>query len=242
MDIISHDIDNYNIKEYVGKKIYIIENLFTKEDCNEFINLINQLPKCNEYIKPGSNVQGHKNILREMLLIDDSNYYKFDISLKNVKITNKLNGLSQYDIRKYIQKLNKKFENVYGIFKKINGRISVKYNSDYIMRIITGATLLHADNLVKDKSFILNQLLREHESDSLNMNMNVDRALTTIIALNSDYDGGELVFPDQDVTIKLKEGNIVCFPPYWTHPHRSNELLNDTNRYTITCWHGDIQK
>ena len=239
MDIINHDITNYNVKEYVGKQIYVIENLLTKTDCNEFINIINQLPKHNEYIKEGSNVQGYRNVLQQNLLHDDSKYYNFDIGLKNVKITNKLNGLSHYDIRTHIQKLNKIFENLYGIINKINGRINIKYNSDYIMRIITGATYLHADDIVYDKSFILNKLLKiTKENDKFNMNVKVDRRLTTIVALNSDYDGGELVFPEQDVSIKLKEGDIVCFPPYWTHPHRSNDLLNATKRYTITSWHG----
>jgi hypothetical protein len=62
------------------------------------------------------------------------------------------------------------------------------------------------------------------------------RILSMIIALNSDYDGGELVFPCQNFTIKLKRGQCILFPPYWTHPHYTNDLKNNTFRYTINTW------
>jgi len=244
MSIKHHKTKEYSVKEYTGKNIYVIENLLKKEDCDEIINFITQLPKQNEYLKNGSNVQGYKNILQDNLLIDDSKYYQFDMGLKTVEITNNLNGLSNYDIRKKIEKINKIFEKLYKIISKINERIRVQYNSNYIMRIITDATRLHTDGAeefkinTKDKSYILNENLKILEDDKLNMNTTVYRALTTIIGLNSDYDGGELQFPEQDVSIKIKEGEIVCFPPYWTHPHKTTELLNNTKRYTITCWHG----
>src|SRR6056300_400875 len=50
------------------------------------------------------------------------------------------------------------------------------------------------------------------------------------------YDGGELVFPCQNFTIKLKRGQCILFPPYWTHPHYTNDLKNNTFRYTINTW------
>tara|TARA_Y100000385_G_C12825889_1_gene522380 strand:+ start:120 stop:719 length:600 start_codon:yes stop_codon:yes gene_type:complete len=62
------------------------------------------------------------------------------------------------------------------------------------------------------------------------------RIFSCIIALNDDYDGGELIFPVQNRKIKLKRGQIVAFPPYWTHPHYTNELENGTFRYTINNW------
>lgn len=244
MNIKSHTINNYTVTEYIGKQIYVIKNLFPKEDCTEFINLINQLPKNNEYLKEGSNVQGYCNILQDQLAIDDSKYYQLDIGLKTVNIVNKLNGLSNYDIRIKIEKLNKKFKILYNIISKINGRIKLQYNSNYIMRIITDATRLHIDGATEfkintnDNSYMLNEKLKCFESDTINMNVNVVRELGTIIGLNGDYEGGELQFPEQDVSIKIKEGEIVCFPPYWTHPHQTTDLLNNTKRYTITCWHG----
>ena len=62
------------------------------------------------------------------------------------------------------------------------------------------------------------------------------RVLSAIIALNEDYEGGEIVFPVQNRKIKLKMGQVILFPPYWTHPHYTNNLKNNTFRYTINTW------
>ena len=62
-----------------------------------------------------------------------------------------------------------------------------------------------------------------------------------IVALNSDYEGGQFYFPRQNVTVKLKAGEALIFPPYWTYPHCTN-ALNGTFRYTINTWfYDDIQ-
>jgi|TARA_R110000823_G_C15708441_1_gene477270 predicted 2-oxoglutarate/Fe(II)-dependent dioxygenase YbiX len=62
------------------------------------------------------------------------------------------------------------------------------------------------------------------------------RTLSIILSLNDDYEGGEIVFPIQNREIKLKKGQIILFPPYWTHPHYTNDLKNNTFRYTINSW------
>ena len=64
---------------------------------------------------------------------------------------------------------------------------------------------------------------------------NNTRVFSTIIALNSDYEGGELCFPFQDVEIKLEAGDAIVFPPYRTHVHYTN-ALNGSFRYTINAW------
>jgi hypothetical protein len=89
------------------------------------------------------------------------------------------------------------------------------------MRKIYGATRNHIDGISGnwDKGFS-----REHV-----------RVLSVIVALNSDYEGGEFYFPNQCSKIKLKEGEALIFPPYWTHPHQTGEL-NGTFRYTLNTW------
>ena len=64
---------------------------------------------------------------------------------------------------------------------------------------------------------------------------NNTRVFSTVIALNSDYEGGELCFPFQDVEIKLEAGDAIVFPPYRTHVHYTN-ALNGSFRYTINTW------
>lgn len=66
--------------------------------------------------------------------------------------------------------------------------------------------------------------------------LTAQRTLSIIVCLNDDYEGGELVFPIQNRELKLKKGQAVAFPPYWTHPHYTNDLKNNTFRYTINSW------
>jgi hypothetical protein len=129
---------------------------------------------------------------------------------------------------------NKKFANiidgeVYDIIKKVIVRVQelnnlipqISGDSGYCFRKIFGATRLHADTI-------------HHDPDKPNIKQL--RCLSLIIALNDDYEGGEFYFPRQDIKIKLKKGQAILFPPYWTHPHGTNELRNNTFRYTINTW------
>ena len=43
--------------------------------------------------------------------------------------------------------------------------------------------------------------------------------ITMVACLNDGYEGGDLVFPRQNVFVKLKKGDIVIFPGGFTHPH-----------------------
>src|SRR6056300_312185 len=89
------------------------------------------------------------------------------------------------------------------------------------LRKIYGATSMHIDSVFQNKIHSSQQPVR---------------ILSCIICLNDDYEGGELIFPSQNRTIKLKKGQILLFPPYWTHPHYSEKLKNNTFRYTINTW------
>ena len=60
--------------------------------------------------------------------------------------------------------------------------------------------------------------------------------LSLIIGLTDDYDGGIFNFPNQGLNIKLKKGEALLFPPYWTHPHSFTCVGEGQSLYTInTC-------
>ena len=127
--------------------------------------------------------------------------------------------------------IKNKFDNI--IYKIINYIIKLLYNnygikstgdSGYCLRKIHGPTRLHKDGIniePIDNKFIPIKKIR---------NMSI------IICLNDDYEGGEFYFPIQDFRIKLKKGQIIAFPPYWTHQHMVSTPINDTYRYTINTW------
>jgi hypothetical protein len=43
--------------------------------------------------------------------------------------------------------------------------------------------------------------------------------LTFVGCLNDGWEGGDLVFPRQNLRVKLKKGDIIIFPAGLTHPH-----------------------
>ena len=94
-----------------------------------------------------------------------------------------------------------------------------------VIRKIHGPTRLHTDGP-----------LYTMRNDGPYVQVKTLRSLSVIIALNSDYDGGEIVFPCQKFKTKLKQGEAIAFPPYWTHPHYTEDLKNNTFRYTINTW------
>jgi hypothetical protein len=61
------------------------------------------------------------------------------------------------------------------------------------------------------------------------------RLLSCVIALNSDYKEGKFYFPKQNIELKLEAGDILLFPPYWTHPHFTDNPVENV-RYTSTFW------
>ena len=93
------------------------------------------------------------------------------------------------------------------------------------LRKITGATRQHKDGV------ILGKQVRDGKCPASEL-----RNMALVMALNDDYEGGELCFPEQQRTFKLKKGQIIAFPPYWTHPHYTKDLEGGTVRYTLNSW------
>jgi hypothetical protein len=101
--------------------------------------------------------------------------------------------------------------------QKYNPSIKISTDSGYQLRKIHGETRLHSDG-------------------TLSVPSRNPRSMSLIIALNDDYEGGEMYFPNQEFKIRLKRGQAIAFPPYWTHPHGVTSPLNGTYRYTINTW------
>jgi hypothetical protein len=56
----------------------------------------------------------------------------------------------------------------------------------------------------------------------------------TVILFLTNNEGGELVFPSQNVEVKPEAGKVVVFPPYGTHGHYSKP--SETNREILMTW------
>jgi predicted 2-oxoglutarate/Fe(II)-dependent dioxygenase YbiX len=61
------------------------------------------------------------------------------------------------------------------------------------------------------------------------------RAVSCSLALNDDYEGGELGFFDRKMIIKAPKGSAVLFPSNFMYPHEIMPVTKGT-RYAIITW------
>lgn len=61
------------------------------------------------------------------------------------------------------------------------------------------------------------------------------RTLSGLMYLNDDFEGGELHFPIQDITIKPKPGMVVLFPSNFVYVHQSKPVT-EGRKYAIVGW------
>lgn len=63
------------------------------------------------------------------------------------------------------------------------------------------------------------------------------RSLVYILYLNTlEEEGGETEFLHQKLRIKPKENLLLLWPAAYTHAHRGNPVLGDSNKYIVTGW------
>ena len=62
-----------------------------------------------------------------------------------------------------------------------------------------------------------------------------ERYITAMFYLNDVEEGGETEFYHQELKIKPKQGNMIIFPPYYTHMHRGNVPLSN-DKYTVSIF------
>jgi hypothetical protein len=236
-------INDYKVIEYDKTNIYIIENILTDEFCKKVIELINVIPKKKLTYCPGNNVECYISDINELLKLDDELYYSFSTEAseykkniekieQNIPIsTNKLNRIKQTAITNLNCDINDIMSKINSIMKEINSYINLSSNTGYCLRKIYGKTALHIDNISEIFDSNVNFIYKNNHDE-----YRMIRNTSIIFSLNDDYEGGEFVFPYQQLTLKLKKGSVIIFPPYWTHPHETNMLINGTFRYTINTW------
>lgn len=63
----------------------------------------------------------------------------------------------------------------------------------------------------------------------------LDRDLSLVYFLNDDFEGGDLIFPDLNLSIKPQAGTLVCFPSDHNFVHGVNPVTSG-RRYTLVTW------
>lgn len=68
---------------------------------------------------------------------------------------------------------------------------------------------------------------------------NNDIRFTIVVYLNDDYEGGEIYFNNQNVTIKPKAGSIVMFPSKLPYLHESLNITKGRKMLITHHWKGE---
>ncbi len=114
----------------------------------------------------------------------------------------------------------KRVNDVLAAFREIRLDFKGIHDDGYTLRRIHGGTKCHVDGVHSKTAGFKNFV----------------RCLSLIVVLNDDYDGGIFNFPNQNIRLKVKKGEVIMFPPYWTHPHSVTNVGEGQARYTINTW------
>jgi predicted 2-oxoglutarate/Fe(II)-dependent dioxygenase YbiX len=75
-----------------------------------------------------------------------------------------------------------------------------------------------------------------YENDN-NSENNISPTLSIVVYLNDNYEGGELYFKNQKVTIKPSAGSIVIFPSNMPYLHESKVIKKGTKYMSPGFWY-----
>lgn len=65
---------------------------------------------------------------------------------------------------------------------------------------------------------------------------NLQPLMSAVVYLNDDYEGGDILFPEQGVTIKPKAGSIVVFPSVEPYYHEPMPVTSGTKYMSPAFW------
>ena len=66
---------------------------------------------------------------------------------------------------------------------------------------------------------------------------NTDLAFSMVEYLNDDYEGGEISFPNHNITIKPEKGSLIMFPSQDPFVHEVKPIISgDRYMSTISLW------
>ena len=145
------------------------------------------------------------------------------------KLNKKIRSANGYDLRNDRESLTE--AHWCNIFLFILKKALEKYDSELPCK--TGIKRIYEVNVLKynEGDFYV------AHTDS---HFSVPRALSVIMFLNDDYEGGEVIFHcpksmNPMITVKPKAGKLIIFPSNFLYPHSVTKVTKGV-RYSIVSW------
>lgn len=168
-------------------------------------------------IQVKSNVQSEKNLLWPMIVTFDQkineNLCKNIVNFMESNITKAIKKDNMYLLR--IDSSNSLDSHIFKEVTKICFQLHNRYHI----------------NIEKDSGYVIKKIFSCQQLN--NYENNNDKKMKIMIGLNDNYDGGDIYYPSLNFSSNLKCGEIIVFPPYWTHAYVIYPPLNQTYFYLL---------
>ena len=132
-----------------------------------------------------------------------------------------INFNNHKEFEKENEELKKLFINAIQSYKKVNDLNDVHFPKSFIFEPI------------RMKRYLPNSTNSFDEHVDVSDLQSARRFLVMFIYLSDDFDGGETVFTEHKKIIKPKIGNMLLFPPLWTHPHFAQKVSGKEAKYIV---------
>lgn len=206
-----YNLTYMNVK-MLTRNIEVVDDFVSDEDVNALVKF------CRSF----KNWSNHYKRVPMTFGVDVGNPYEIDV----------MASLSSQDTRYYHPLISKYQSLVESYAGDFYGRSFVTYHNMHLRKYSTGddfAPHYDSEAMVLGKPDRLPQYL---PSDLVPVGL-IEIAIN--IYLNDDYSGGELFFPELDLEIKPKPGQLVMFPGGHEFKHGVKEVLSG-DRYTMASF------
>lgn len=190
-----------------------------------------------------SNIRVLKNFIEEedrLLLLD---YCKNNTKETEGKIFYGIptSGELQYLHIKYTRKMYNNIINYYKDISPVRPAVLPELDDDKSFKINNGNGSWVAAFLVHPKGSLMHphvDIVGYIQEEGVNVPDYLDKwsgHLSSVIYLNDDYEGGELYFPDHNLSIKPEAGDWITWPGNRWYQHGVSEITSGV-RYTLSVW------
>jgi len=126
------------------------------------------------------------------------------------------------------------------IYKKI--RNFLQRDVDELLNVCAGMKILLESHgawevtTIKIQKSIPGKVCYKPHVDNVSDPVSVRRVLVFIYYLSDVEEGGGTKFHNQGITTPCRKGDLVFFPPFWTHIHEGLSPTSPDIKYILTGW------
>lgn len=196
------------------KYIYINEFSLSKEVCIDLIEMFENEDRKYEGVTHGGLQKNIKDTKDFIIPENEPKWYNYYQLFHNELMHN---------LEKYLNKLNQNPS-----FKNIN------QNTNKIYKHLEDAKMSYSVFMMQ--RYLINEGRYVYHNDfSVDLKNKKNRVITYLWYLNDVEEGGETDFPDLNLKIKPKAGQLLFFPATWDFPH-CGKMPISSNKYIVTGW------